>query len=229
MISVMKSAAKKLFNIFGLEIRLKPQENAQSKQLWIDVGAHLGETTMDLAVNHPEITVLAFEPNWNLSRRIMGRITNFLVFPMAVSEKDGLADFFLNAADFTSSLLPFDPNGLDKWKGPEDLRIESQIVVPTIRLDTFMRLMNIEKVDYLKIDTQGADFQVILSAGARLKDIRKIQLEVDLLPVRLYHGSVGKNEIVGYLKDQGFVLSHVEVQSQGQEENLTFVRKMSAI
>jgi FkbM family methyltransferase len=173
----------------------------------------------------PALTVYAFEPNWNLVRQMIGQLPNFVVFPMAVSERDGVSDFFLNAEDEASSLLDFDPEGLQRWNGGESLRIESKIAVPTIRLDTFMRDMNIQTVDYLKIDAQGADFTVIRSAGARLNDIRKIKLEVDITPVHLYQGSAGREEVAAHMEERGFVLNGAEVQSLGQEENLTFVQR----
>src|SRR5216684_1016730 len=138
MLVATQNIVKKIFNACGLEIRKKRPGTGEPRKIWIDVGAHLGETTLGFARSNPDILVFAFEPNWSLSRQIMGQVANFLVFPMAVSEKDGLADFFLNAADYTSSLLPFDPGGLNQWRGSEDLRLESRMVVPTIRLDTFM-------------------------------------------------------------------------------------------
>jgi FkbM family methyltransferase len=192
---------------------------------WIDVGAHLGEFTMGYARSNPALTVFAFEPNWSVARKMMGQSANFMVFPMAVAEQDGLADFHVNAADDTSSLLPFDPEGLEKWKGSESLRTEATVRVPTIRLDTFMNLMGLSAVDYLKIDAQGADLAVVRSAGSRLHDIQKIKLEVDVNPVRVYRGSAGREETVGYLEGQGFSLSSAETQTDGQEENLTFVRR----
>jgi len=154
----------------------------------------------------------------------MGRLANFVVFPMAVSEKDGLAEFYINSMDQASSLLLLDPEGLRNWKGSEALRVECKTVVPTIRLDTFMQSMEIQRMDYLKVDAQGADLAVIRSAGSRLKDIRKITLEVDVTPVRLYQGSGSRDEIVQYLRAYGFKLVSTNSQSVGQEENLTFVQ-----
>jgi len=192
--------------------------------VWIDVGAHQGEATFIQAQNNPSLTVFAFEPNWGLARQLMGRLPNFIVLPMAVSENDGVADFFLNAADVASSLLPFSTEGLRTWKGGEALRVESRVSVPTIRLDTFMQCIGARAVDYLKVDAQGADFSVIQSAGLRIRDIQKITLEVDVTSVRLYQGSAGREQITAFLEKQGFVLSEVCRQSLDQEENLTFVR-----
>lgn len=193
--------------------------------IWIDVGAHLGETTMQHARLNPSLIVFAFEPNWSLARQMMGKLPNFVVLPMAVWDRDGIAEFYLNAEDETSSLLPFDPDALQKWKGGERMRVESRAVVPTMRLDTFLQSMNVQTVDYLKIDTQGADFAVVRSAGERLKDIQTVKLEVDITPVRVYQGSASREDVVAYMESKGFTLLRVQEQSFRQEENLTFVRK----
>jgi hypothetical protein len=88
-----------------------------------------------------------------------------------------------------------------------------------------MNLAGIETVDYLKIDAQGLDFSVVKSAGERLKDIRKIYLEVYVTEFPLYQGCPTKNEITEFMKSRDFELVGVEVQSDGQEENLTFENK----
>ena len=87
-----------------------------------------------------------------------------------------------------------------------------------------MNAMNLRTVDYLKIDTQGSDLAVVQSAGSRLRDVRKVTLEVDVTPVRAYQGSAGQAETLAYMQEQGFQLTEVESQTRGQEENLTFVR-----
>ena len=56
------------------------------------------------------------------------------------------------------------------WRNVAGLKTMESIMVPTIRLDTFMELMQLERIDYLKIDTQGADFMVVKSLGTRILD-----------------------------------------------------------
>jgi FkbM family methyltransferase len=195
------------------------------KGVWIDVGAHHGEQTLGSASHNPDLRIYAFEPNLRPAAKMMGRARNFVVIPMAVSETDGCADFHINAFDMSSSLLPTNEEALRTWVGVEALKVESVITVPTIRLDTFMSLMEIKNVDFLKIDAQGMDLAVLRSAGSRLSDISKIKLEVEVAPVHYYAGAPSKDEVVGFLVDGGFALVEVESQTHGQEENLTFVRK----
>jgi len=193
-------------------------------RVWLDVGAHLGEKTFAVAQQDPLVRVYAFEPNLRLAAQRMGLLPNFGVLPVAVAEHDGSADFYLNQDDAASSLLPFKPEGLRRWIGSEQLEVVSRVKVPTIRLDTFLNSAGIARVDYLKVDAQGADLAVVRSAGARLRDIARISLEVQTTPVPLYEGSASKEEVVRYLEAAGFALVAVEPQSHGQEENLTFVR-----
>lgn len=194
------------------------------KGTWIDVGAHYGETTLPVASENPGLKVYALEPNLTAVAKLIGRAPNYFVLPIAVSERDGHADFHLNSFDSASSLLPMDESVRRSWTGGDVLKEEEVTVVPTARLDTIMRLLEIAVVDYLKIDAQGADLAVIKSAGARLRDIRKITLEVSVTPRPLYSGAAMKEEVVDFLKSAGYSLTRIEDQSHDQEQNLTFIQ-----
>lgn len=67
-----------------------PEEPAE---IWVDVGAHLGELTFEWARAHPESIVYAFEPNVKAASKIIGRLPNFVVIPIAVSARNGFATF----------------------------------------------------------------------------------------------------------------------------------------
>jgi FkbM family methyltransferase len=195
------------------------------ERTWLDVGAHLGEKTFAAAREDPSLRVYAFEPNLAVAKELIGRLPNYIVLPMAVAERDGCADLYLNMFAAASSLLPFDPEGLRRWSGGEVLKVERAISVPTIRLDTFLELMGLEEVEFLKIDAQGADLAVVRSAGERLRTFARIALEVQVTPVPLYEGGSLRGATVDYLASRGFELASVEKQSRDQEENLVFVRK----
>jgi FkbM family methyltransferase len=192
--------------------------------VWIDVGAHHGETTLGYANHNPGLTIYAFEPNLRAAATLIGRAPNFVVLPVAVAETDGSADFHINAFDAASSLLPMDENARSSWDGGEQLESQKTVTVPTLRLDTFFELAGIARVDLLKIDAQGADLAVLRSAGARLRDVAKISMEVDISPRRLYVGSASREEVLDFLTTAGFAMVAEETQSQGQEQNLTFTR-----
>jgi FkbM family methyltransferase len=201
-------------------------DRAKVDKVWIDVGAHLGQGTLDAARENPGLLVFAFEPNWTLARQIMARAVNYVVLPMAVSDNDGFAEFFVNASDQSSSLVTMEAPGIAHWKDL-DLTVQSKVVVPTIRLDTFMKLSDLRTVDYLKVDAEGVDLRVVRSAGDRLRDIRQVKLEVDIAPDRLYSGAPSREEVITFMLNRGLKLIEAEIQSDGRQENLTFARASS--
>jgi FkbM family methyltransferase len=188
---------------------------------WIDVGAHRGDVTLYEARDNPRLRVFAIEPNVRAAARLVGAAANFLVFPIAIAEEDGIAGFHINTPEACSSLLPLNESSeMAKATG-----VEATVTVPTMRLDTFMSLVGIDKVDFLKIDAQGMDLAVLRSAGERLADIAKIQLEVTVSGEPQYVGCPSKEEVLSYLSSRGFELRGVQMQSEGREENLTFLQK----
>lgn len=209
---------QKAFRRAGYDLR---RIHTTSPEIWIDVGAHLGETTFESAAGNPGLLVFAFEPNWDIARRMMGKAANYIVLPMAVSDTDGVATFYVNTEDGSSSLLKLMVEGVPESKR-EAARVKAEVLVPTIRLDTFLRQMNLESVDYLKVDSEGMDLRIIQSAGDRLKDIKKIKTEVELGEGHGYHGQSSRDEMISFLESHGFKLTSAEKQNEDRQENLTF-------
>lgn len=194
------------------------------RRTWIDVGAHEGENTFPYAAVNPNLLVYAFEPNLQVAARIMGRLRNYVVLPIAIAETDGTAELNLNAYEQSSSLLPADDEGVKRWITELHFEVVGSVTVPTMRLDTFMNRAGIKSVDFLKIDAQGLDLEVVKSAGDRVRDVAKIQLEATVSSYRQYEGAAGRSEIIEYMESKGFRMADEEIQSHGQEANLTFLR-----
>jgi FkbM family methyltransferase len=193
--------------------------------VWLDVGAFKGEHCYEYALFNPSVRVFLFEPNLRMAAKLFGMLPNFFVVPLAVTEADGVAEFNVNSFPDASSLLPLDEEAVRTWVGGQDLRIVEKVTVGTIRLDTFLSLARIPSVDYLKIDAQGKDLDVVKSAGNRLKDIHRICMECYVTSHPLYRGASTKSEAIAYLESKNFALVDVFVQSDGQEENLIFENK----
>ena len=217
--NAMTSRLERMFQ-YACESSLRLSE---SSPIWIDVGAYLGTETIQSAKENSALQVYAFEPNLRLAAQYWGALQNFTVIPVAIAETDGFSDFYINANTGASSLLPLNPSGLRRWIGGEVLKVESKVRVPTMRLDTFMKWMGISRVEYLKVDAQGTDLAVVRSAGERIKDIKKITLEVAITPISLYKGAATRADVIEFFECKGFNLVGVETQTHGQEENLTFI------
>jgi FkbM family methyltransferase len=216
----IKMLIQKAFRRAGYDLR---RIHSGPPEIWIDVGAHLGETTLEAATRNPGLLVFAFEPNWDLARQIMDKAANFVVLPMAVSDTDGIANFFINAETGSHSLMHLNHENVEVWNnGAVDFSVTAEVPTPTIRIDTFMRLAKLQRIDFLKVDAEGSDLQVIQSAGERLKDIRKIKAEVEVLERLTYSGSHTKSEMIEFMQSKGFALTDVDEQNEARQQNLTF-------
>jgi FkbM family methyltransferase len=119
------------------------------------------------------------------------------VYNLAGSNVNGTVSF--NAAknfdDGRSSFLQRDIYDSD---------IFVSIDVDSIRMDRFMVEHNLDTIDVLKIDVEGATHQVLEGFGERLKDVKSIQLEAELQP--FWNDSMLWNELKLYLESKGFKL-----------------------
>jgi len=98
------------------------------------------------------------------------------VFPVAVSDRDGTAQFHVTSNDGeSSSLLAF---GSHRDLFPE-VEVQRTIEVPTRRLDSVLAEHGLAPPDMLLIDVQGAEYQVLRSLpSSLLEKVRLIYTEV---------------------------------------------------
>jgi FkbM family methyltransferase len=199
-----------------------PLVQGAAPRAWIDVGP--GEKSFEAAKDDPNLRVYSFEPDLEIASARFGQLANYVTLPMAVGQEDGAATFHRNAVRVASSLRPLHEEGLARWKGGDQFRIEEERIVPVTRLDTFLKGIGLTDVEYLQVDALGDGLAVVQSAGDCLAGIRKISLVVQTTPVPLYVGASTAEDTKAWLRAHGFELVAGEERSFGQEEILTFVR-----
>jgi FkbM family methyltransferase len=170
-----------------------------------------------------------FEPNpkraAELERKSAGAPTIHVV-AKAVSNRNGSATFHIACYDDCSSLQNFDATANTAWVHPwhpyKHFEMVNDIEVEVIRLDTFFEQNGIAQVDRLEIDAQGEDLRVVESLGARIADVKKIQIEVNIHASPLYSDSFTREQAVEFFTSQGFERHISWKQSMNREENIVF-------
>lgn len=162
----------------------------------IDIGAHIGAFSIWAARRAPDGRVYAFEPNGEnhgllLENKHLNNLTNLEVFNMAVSDQDGEASFF-NSESSSMSHSFF------------EAKDENTTKVRTVSLAGILEANQINRVNYLKVDAEGAEYLIILNTPLDvLNKVDKIFIEFhDYLD----HGHHYK-DLENYLVAHGF---HVE-------------------
>ncbi len=141
-----------------------------------DVGAHQGESIRFFRDIFPHCEIHSFEPD-PISFREIPECAGVTKNNVALALKDETAQFYRQSISHLNSLNRINVASTDSL-GYAQTAINQQIEVPTIRGDSYMQSNNIQKIDLLKIDVQGAEVDVLRGFGERLADVNALTVEI---------------------------------------------------
>jgi len=182
------------------------------KKIIIEIGANTGTETSRLA--SLDSIVYSFEPTrellinhlWPLS----DNFSNIKIMPFAVDIETSFKEFNIaGQADWgCSSLFEFSDDLEKKWPDRPDFNKTHSYRVPTITLYDFCNIYNISKIDYIHIDAQGSDYNVLLSLRDKISIVKEGVVEA-ADNVDLYKGVNNRIEnIRSFLIENGFVITN---------------------
>ena len=201
------------------------------KQIIFDVGANNGSSTLHKC--NKNNVIFAFEPTPALIEVLKKKslqFNNYHIIECAVSDYDGKSVFNIapERGGGTSSLLDFNDNLDLTWKGRTDFKVKEQVDVDVIKLKTFMTKNNITYINYLHIDAQGCDLNVLMGLEDFIDRVEEGVLEVAQTDdVALYKGQYTKDSVINFLKENNFTILRIEsndpfLDGTGNEQNIYF-------
>jgi FkbM family methyltransferase len=133
---------------------------------FIDVGAHVGTWTLNLAKHFKR--VFAFEPDprgWQTLKKnlAINGITNVEVIPKAVSNVNGKTQLNLFLNPCTNTMM--DPAACGRSDAPI-----GALEVETITIDEFVKSHQIADLDFIKIDAEAAEMLIVEGALQTFRD-----------------------------------------------------------
>ncbi len=170
----------------------------------LDVGAHRGETCRALLLQFPGVTIHAFEPvadNFAALRDAMAGEPGVHLHPLALGAQPGTVEIALQADSQTHSLRHPAGGGTGRTE---------RLTVTT--LDAFTAEHRLDRIDLLKIDTEGFELEVI-RGGERTFGrgaVGSVLLEASLDPEDRVHTSL--SAAAAALRVHGFELAGLHEQ-----------------
>jgi len=164
------------------------------KDTIVDIGAHIGVFSIFASQSAGKGIVYAIEPireNFKmLTHNIEANgIQNIIPIESALSDKTGSKDMFLGDTGMHSFYL-------DRGNGKTNVR--------TISFQDFVEQNGISKIDLLKMDCEGAEYEILFSCPEDiLRIIRKITLE--------YHNIDNVHNVLSlkdFLEKKGFKVTY---------------------
>ncbi|MCX6782230.1 MAG: FkbM family methyltransferase [Candidatus Magasanikbacteria bacterium] len=153
----------------------------------IDCGANIGMSVVYFKKLFPLAKIVAFEPDPNIFRILKENIdsqnfSDIKLVNSALWSEEGAMDFF--------------PDRADGGRVAEKISGVAPVLIPAVKLSGYLN----EKVDFLKIDIEGAELEVLRECKDALKNVKNIFIE--------YHSFADKSqkldELLLILKEDGF-------------------------
>ncbi len=141
--------------------------------IFFDVGANVGQTSREIQRAFPAARIFAFEPvaaTFALLQANTRHLSHLRAFPLALGAQPGQGRILLHEKSDSNILLVEENNA---QSGPsETVEIET--------LDRFCSAQAVERIDLLKIDTEGHELAVLRGAEGLLASgrVRYIYAEV---------------------------------------------------
>jgi FkbM family methyltransferase len=185
----------------------------------IDGGAHKGATVDAFRILAPDARFHCFEPDpvlgGNLCQKFAGD-TKVRVEMAALGEAPGTAVFNINQSRPTNSLLP-----VAEALQP-DLRslctTVERLEVAVTSIDTYCSGLESNRIDIIKLDLQGYDYQALLGAKSMIAGVRVVLVEVMFMEI--YQGGHLFPDILRLMGDYGFRLFTLSGIHYGKHDEL---------
>lgn len=172
----------------------------------VDVGCRWGLDETWAAFG-PHIERIGFDPDAEECARLSGLNTGgarVRFVPSGLGPAVGEAPLHLTREPACSSLYPPDLETLRHR--PELACVEpvGTATIPLTTLDAWAVAEGVERVDIIKLDTQGSELDILRGAERILGTVRALEVEVEFNPI--YSGQPLFGDVDRFLRDRGFVL-----------------------
>lgn len=162
---------------------------AFDRPIIFDVGANVGEWSLAAAALPEAARVLSFEPSARTYARLVDATTGktpIECFNMGLSKSSGPLEIMYSGRNPEKSSVEAGAAALNRTKVSDYVR-ETQHFM---RGDEFCDKHGIDRIAYLKIDTEGHDLQVLRGFGDRLGDGRIAVIQFEYNRLNLYARSL---------------------------------------
>jgi FkbM family methyltransferase len=170
---------------------------------FIDVGANVGVYTALAAQKQCE-RILAFEPH-SIS-------FNYLQKTIGKNRKGSSIDAIKIAlgAKKCERVIYINPNNCGDNRIYQDTMLLNSEIVKVETLDDCCKKYGIEKIDFLKIDVQGAEMEVILGGKKTLSKSKKCIILSEFWPEGLRKCGSDPEDYLNTLEDLGFKIMEID-------------------
>ncbi|MDO8557236.1 MAG: FkbM family methyltransferase [Candidatus Jorgensenbacteria bacterium] len=177
----------------------------------IDVGARDG-VEPHWSCYGDSVRIIGFEPDFEECEKLnksSGNNPTRVFYPFAL-HKDKSSHAFYHMSPVSSGLYPPDPKFINRFPVEDIFTITKTSTIDTIDFDSFADTHGISDVDFMKLDTEGSELDILRGSINQLKrTVLGISCEVLFFPWR--DGGETFSEVEQFLRPLGFKLYDLDV------------------
>lgn len=166
----------------------------------VDVGA--ADRFKDLPRLAPCAELHLVEPRQETTEPNQGGFARIVQHNVALAGAVGERTLHLTANGYASSMLPPNVDVIERWRPECILPVTGEVKLQCITLDDLAQRAGITTIDYLKLDTQGTELEIMRGGAETLTNTSVIRVEVEFIP--LYQGQPLYGEVSSFLHEHGF-------------------------
>ncbi|SVE51316.1 uncharacterized protein METZ01_LOCUS504170, partial [marine metagenome] len=182
----------------------------------VDVGARKG---FEKHWDHyrDQIKLIGFEPNKDSFEDCVQRKSNAQTtyYPYALDRYKGDKDLYITSYLSSCSFIEFDEDVVNRFGLEDQLKVVGTERVPTIDLDTFVNENNMESIDFIKLDTEGSELDIIKGGEKTLSSVLGLSVEVEF--VKFHKGQPLFSDVDQYLRAIGFELYDLDLNRSSRK------------
>lgn len=177
----------------------------------VDVGAR-GGFSPQWSVFGDQLESVGFEPDAAECERINGASTdpNLRVYPFALHRAKGKHPFYITKFPNSSGFYPIDMSIAKRFPIWEPLSVDRVTDISTVDFDSFADEHGIGYVDFIKLDTEGSELD-ILEGALRTIDGSVLGVTSEALFAPWHSGQRVFADLDGFLRGQGFALYDLSI------------------
>lgn len=165
----------------------------KSDSVVLDIGANIGISSLFFSKMADNGLIFSFEPakdTFSILLKNVKKMNNIVPLNFGFSNTNGLATFYENSDDAYSG-----------FKDTKRKKIINKTKALLFKLDSFFGLLNLEKIDFIKIDVEGLEYDV-LSGGSEI-----IEKYRPIIFCEIYRGSnsnLKPDETINFLINKNY-------------------------
>ena len=182
------------------------------KYIASDVGVRGGAQKIFSSFSAKELELHGLEPDLEECSRLNGKIKNrensesnsHFFHPIALAGNKGIRNFYHTKNPVCSSLYAPRKHLQERYPRLEAIEVERISCIEVDTLSNWASRNDITYIDYIKLDTQGSELEILQGAESLVETLVCAEIEVEFNPI--YENQALFSDVDTFMREKGMVL-----------------------